>query len=67
MSLMARRPFQQQGQRRGEIGERLARTNAGGVQDDQDDGLDGDAAQDVADGHVELMGDGGAGGDRDLR
>ncbi|MBB5932197.1 hypothetical protein FHS34_007706 [Streptomyces echinatus] len=39
----------------------------GRVQDRQDDGLDGDAAEDVADGDIELAGQGGADGDGDLR
>ena len=48
------------------VGQRAAGTHAERVQGDQDDGLDGDAAKNVADGDVEVVGRGCADGDRDL-
>ncbi|MDQ0604759.1 hypothetical protein QF037_009104 [Streptomyces canus] len=50
----------------GQAGQRGAGPYTGGVEDGQDDGLDGDAAEDVADGDVELARQGGADGDGDL-
>jgi hypothetical protein len=59
--------FQHQHQRGGAVGEALARAEPPDVEHHQHHRLDGDPAQDVADGQAEVAAHGGAGDDGDLR
>jgi hypothetical protein len=48
--------LEHQDERGGAIGERVAAAYPEGVKGDQDDGLDGDAAEDAADGDAHVAG-----------
>jgi hypothetical protein len=61
-----RQPFEYQDQRRRAVCQRVATANAERVEDDQYDGLNGYAAEDVADGHADVARQRCASDDRDF-
>jgi hypothetical protein len=61
------RAFEHELQRCRAVGQRPAAAQPKGVERDEHDGLDGDAAEDIADRDAEVVVERGAGGDRDLR
>jgi hypothetical protein len=60
------RRFEDELEGRGPVGQGAVALDADGVEQNEDDGLNGDAAEDVPDGDPEVVGEGGAGGDGDL-